>query len=289
MKSVAILCLACSLLFPFQTSAGGAEPIPVGVAKVDITPEHAGADVRLWRPEGRVGRDRRAVEGRGVGDRRRRGRRSGGAADASTAGRCPETIQPGGAARVCRPRLPLKPERFMLCNSHNHSGPGSEGHGRRCRAQSASTWSVRQGTDRAFGGGGRLRHWRRGGRAGWRGRRGRSGFAANRRVLKDGKWAGFGAVPGGCRRPQPAAAARDRCRRQAAGRGGQLRLPQHHAAGQLQADSRRLGGLRAGVHRGGPSGRGGLGDHRLRGRRRSGSARHRGACAGGTGGPWPTR
>ena len=81
----------------------------------------------------------------------------------------------------------------MLCNSHNHSGPDLKGmgsisgeeHEHLARYAKALTERLEQVVLAALAS-------RRPGRLAWT--RGSVGFAANRRVLKDGKWTGFGAV-----------------------------------------------------------------------------------------------
>ena len=73
--------------------------------------------------------------------------------------------------RRVQAKAPLKPERFMLCNSHNHSGPNLKGMGsitgaeREHLAQYAKELTGRLEAGRA------RRRWRRASRAGWLGRR----------------------------------------------------------------------------------------------------------------------
>jgi hypothetical protein len=90
-------------------------------------------------------------------------------------------------------KTPLKPERFMVANSHNHSGPNLKGmrsisgdeHERLARYAEELTDRLVQVVGQALD----ARRPAQLART-----QGRVDFAANRRVLKDGKWAGFGAV-----------------------------------------------------------------------------------------------
>jgi hypothetical protein len=95
--------------------------------------------------------------------------------------------------RRVQAKAAVRPERFMVCNSHNHSGPNLKGMDsmsgveRQHLTQYAAQLTERLEqvvlealASRAPS----LLAWSQGG----------VGFAANRRVLKEGKWAGFGAV-----------------------------------------------------------------------------------------------
>jgi hypothetical protein len=110
-------------------------------------------------------------------------------------GAVPEDIRNEVLERV-RKKVPLKPERFMLSNAHNHSGPnlrwmdGIEGTEREHLIEYG-----KELTDRLTQVVLDALSSRRPGRLDWT--QGSVGFAANRRVLKDGKWKGFGAVPDG--------------------------------------------------------------------------------------------
>jgi hypothetical protein len=89
----------------------------------------------------------------------------------------------------------LKPERFMLCNSHNHSGPNLKGMASTSGAEHEHLATyARLLTDRLEKVVLNAVAARRPGRLSWA--EGTVGFAANRRVLTDGKWTGFGAVAG---------------------------------------------------------------------------------------------
>jgi len=92
-------------------------------------------------------------------------------------------------------KVKIRPERFVLANAHVHSGPDVAGYERLPaqhkehvgRYMKRLTDCLEQVVLEAL-------RSRRPGRLAWA--RGQVGFAANRRVLKDGKWSGFGAVPG---------------------------------------------------------------------------------------------
>jgi len=173
-------------------SAMAAEPVPVGVAKVDITPE---TPVRMY------GYASRTTESEGVAGRLH----AAALAIGSDSGEGPAvllTVDCGAVpVEICEQVLqriqathPLKPERFIVCNSHNHSGPNLKGmatiEGEQHEHLAAY---ANQLTDRLVQAVQRALDSRRPGHLAWT--QGRVGFAANRRVLKDGKWSGFGAVP----------------------------------------------------------------------------------------------
>lgn len=169
-----------------------APTVPVGVAKVDITPE---TPVRMY------GYASRKTESAGIAGRQYAAALAiGGDEDEGPAvlltvdcGSVPVELRDEVFARVQK-KAAVKPERFMLCNSHNHSGANLKG------------MSEMEGTEREH-----LEQYarllvdrledvvlkalaaRQPGRLAWA--RGEVGFAANRRVLRDGKWTGFGAVP----------------------------------------------------------------------------------------------
>jgi len=192
--------LAVFLLVGFLAAVSDAWPasartpstVPVGVAKVDITPD---GPVRMY------GYGSRKTESEGIAGRLK-----------ATALVLGDDAGEGPAVMLCvdcgavpaaireevlrrlQTHLTLKPERFMLCNSHNHSGPDLMGMGSMSGLEREHLDRyAKELTDRlelvvlkaACG--------LRPGQLAWS--QGSVGFAANRRVLKDGKWAGFGAVP----------------------------------------------------------------------------------------------
>ena len=180
-------------------AAGGprerpAEKAPVGVAKVDITPEDP---VRMY------GYGARTTESLGVAGRLKAAALALGT-DAGDGPAVLLAVDCGAVpANICREVLrrvqakaPLKAERFMLANSHNHSGADLKGMGsmsgneRRHLEQYAKelTGKLEDVVLKALAA-------RRPGRLAWT--QGSVGFAANRRVLKEGKWVAFGAVPDG--------------------------------------------------------------------------------------------
>jgi len=168
-----------------------AETMLAGVAKVDITP---GEPVRMY------GYASRKTESEGIAGRLRASALALGGDEgdgpavllAVDCGAVPSEIAAEVLRRV-QAKVPLKPERFMLCNSHNHSGPNLKGmkslagdeleHLTRYAAE--LTERLEQVVLRALES--RVP-------AELAVTRGSVGFAANRRVLKDGKWSGFGAV-----------------------------------------------------------------------------------------------
>lgn len=183
--AAAVLCAA--------TAVPAAETVPVGVAKIDITPD---GPVRMY------GYGARKTESEGVAGRLK----AAALAIGEDGGEGPAVLLTVDCGAVPRPlrddvlrrlqaMLRLKPERFMLCNSHNHSGPDLKGmgsitgaeHERLARYARELTSRLERVVLQAIAA-------RRPGRLAWS--QGAVGFAANRRVLKDGKWAGFGAVPG---------------------------------------------------------------------------------------------
>ena len=167
---------------------------PIGVARIDITPE---TPVRMY------GYASRKTESEGVA-----GRLSASAlAIGADAGQGPVvllsvdngSVPPHIRAEVLRRlnvKMALKPEQLMLCNAHIHSGPdlegmdGLAGEQREHMVQYAAflIGRLEQVVTQALAA-------RRPGRLAWA--TGSVNFAANRRVLKDGKWTAFGAVPDG--------------------------------------------------------------------------------------------
>ncbi len=172
--------------------ATGAEAVPIGVAKVDITPQ---TPVRMY------GYAARKTESEGIAGRLK----ASALAIGSNEGDGPAVLLcvdcgavPADARQEVFERVgadvPLKPERFMLSNSHNHSGPNLKGmasisgeeHEHLARYRRELVDRLEQVVRDALAS-------RKPGRLAWT--KGSVGFAANRRVLKEGKWAGFGAVP----------------------------------------------------------------------------------------------
>jgi len=92
--------------------------------------------------------------------------------------------------------LPGRPERFLLCNSHNHSGPDLKGMDALSGDERKRLLQYAEElTDRLEKVVLQALAARQPGHLAWA--QGSVGFAANRRVLKRGTWTGFGAVPDG--------------------------------------------------------------------------------------------
>ncbi len=164
----------------------------VGVAKADITPQTPvrmyGYASRKTESEGVAGR--LTAQALAIGDDAGAGPAVLLAVDC---GAVPTAIRQQVFDRVCA-KHPLQPERFVLCNSHNHSGPNLKGmksiegpqHERLAKYASLLTDRLAEVVQKALAS-------RRSAQLSWA--QGSVGFAANRRVLKDGKWVGFGAIP----------------------------------------------------------------------------------------------
>ncbi|NUQ62115.1 MAG: neutral/alkaline non-lysosomal ceramidase N-terminal domain-containing protein [Pirellulales bacterium] len=189
---LAILFTALALMPASRTTA--AETIPVGVAKVDITPEMPvrmyGYASRKSESEGIAGRLKAAALAIG-GDEG-----EGPAVLLSVdCGAVPADLR-AEVLRRAQTKAPIKPERFMLANSHNHSGPNLKGmQGLEGQELEHLTQYAKELTDRLEEVVLKALASRQPGQLAWT--QGTVAFAANRRVLKDGKWIKFGAVPEG--------------------------------------------------------------------------------------------
>jgi hypothetical protein len=173
------------------SSVVAGEAALVGVAKVDITPD---TPVRMY------GYASRKTESEGIAGRLQ----AAALAIGQDHGEGPAVLLtvdcgavPGDIRQEVLRRLQaktgLKPERFMLCNSHNHSGPDLKGMQELTGQEHEHLAAyARQLTDRLDEVVQQALASRRPGQLAWA--QGRVSFAANRRVLKDGKWSGFGAV-----------------------------------------------------------------------------------------------
>jgi hypothetical protein len=199
MRHSALIWLWLSALAPMPAAAQrGEPPVAVGVAAVDITPDYP---VRL------VGYGARKTESEGIETRlMAKALAVGDGDDAAVLVAVdnlgvPARIVDEVAARL-KAKAGLPRERLVVCSTHTHCGPGLGG-----------------GPDYIFGGPlpedqqGRLDRYareltdaiervahdaladRKPGTLAWG--RGSVGFAANRRVLKDGRWVGFGVNPSG--------------------------------------------------------------------------------------------
>jgi hypothetical protein len=185
--------LACvTVPLAAETAETGWRAVPIGVAAVDITPETPvrmyGYASRKTESEGIAGRlaAKALVIGDDAGD---------GPAVLLTVdcGSVPVRIREEVLRRV-REQVPLRPERFVLSNSHNHSGPNLKGMGSMSGQQYEHLARyARQLTDRLASVILTALDSRQPAHLAWT--QGSVDFAANRRVLKDGQWTGFGAVP----------------------------------------------------------------------------------------------
>ena len=188
------------LLAALAAAATGGADVPtggeiaVGVAKVDITPE---TPVRMY------GYGARKIESEGIAGRlfakalALGGDRGEGPAVLLCVddGHVPVKLRDEVFRRVSK-TVRIRPERFVLANSHCHSGPDISGYeSLPPEHQPHIAQYMDLLTDRLERVVLDALKARKPGRLAWT--QGRVGFAANRRVLKDGKWAGFGAVPDG--------------------------------------------------------------------------------------------
>jgi len=171
-----------------------AETVPVGVADVDITPE---TPIRMY------GYGARKTESEGVAGRLRAKALAIGSDEGDDlaimlcvdCGAVPADLRERVFEQVTAKNR-IAPERFVLCNSHNHSGPNLKGMGSISGDEHERLANyARQLEKRLVDVVLKAIEARKPGRLALA--RGSVGFAANRRVLKDGKWSGFGAVPDG--------------------------------------------------------------------------------------------
>jgi hypothetical protein len=188
-------------LSALTSSLVAAEPAetPVGVAVVDITPDYP---IRL------VGYADRKTESEGIAGRlKAKALAIGGDAEGTAVllavDNCgvPAHVAEAVAARL-QARAGLPRERLAVCSTHTHCGPTLGGgipfifggplprdqEERIARYTRELTDALERVALAALAD-------RRPGRLAWA--RGRVGFAANRRVLSDGRWVGFGVNPSG--------------------------------------------------------------------------------------------
>ncbi len=174
-----------------ERSSEDSAVVPVGVAKIYITPE---------TPVCMYGYASRKMESEGVA-----GRLSAKAlvigSDQSDGPAVLLMVDIGALLPSTRNKLlarlnkvvSIRPERFVLCHTHCHSGPRVRGMNLLEGIQREHLDQYyRQLNDRLVRVVLEALKSRRDARLAWA--QGSVGFAANRRVMKDGKWAGFGAV-----------------------------------------------------------------------------------------------
>ena len=248
---------------------------PVGVARIDITPDYpirlTGYATRKTESEGVAGR--LWAKALAIG-----GDEGEGPAVLMMVENCgvPGTLTAEVAGRL-KAKAGLKPERFVVCSTHTHSGPLLDGFAPAIfsdlppehRAQHRAVWTRAGGADGKSGLGGA--GGPQAGTIGLGPRR--SGFRdeppADR---QDWPLPRAGRQSQGSRGPQPAGVVRHRRAGKAPGDRGQLRLPRDDARRRLQSHPWRLAGRGPGVHRGRPPGHDGLDLPRLCGRRQSRAA-----------------
>ena len=194
MMTYRLLTVAVLLSLLNATADAADDAVPVGVAKCDITPVQP---VRMY------GYAASKTESQGIAGRLKASALTLGGDEGDgpaillcvDCGSVPEPIRNEVYRRVTR-KVAVRPERFMLCNSHNHSGPNLKGmnsidgpeHDRLAHYARELTDRLEQVVLESLSA-------RRPARLAWT--QGDVGFATNRRMLKNGKWTGFGAVPEG--------------------------------------------------------------------------------------------
>jgi hypothetical protein len=168
--------------------------VSVGVAQVDITPQ---TPVRMY------GYGARTTESTGIAGRlRAKALAIGDDAEPGPAvlltvdcGAVPGDLRDEVFRRVCR-QVAIRPERFVLCNSHHHSGPDLDGMDSFSGTEHEHMAAyARELTDKLSAVVGDALAARQPGHLAWT--QGAAPVAANRRVLQNGQWVGFGAVPEG--------------------------------------------------------------------------------------------
>jgi hypothetical protein len=195
MKTIALVASALLLAF---TAAFAAE-VPIGAAKIDLTPE---LPIRLSGYQGRPAEATRAVTPLSA-----RAIAIGADADQPAIIIAAEIIGVSDAIRAqvvqaLAASHRIAPERVAICTTHIHSGPALAGvipymfsrdlppeeTERIARYATALTQKLIDVARAALAA-------RRPGRLAWG--EGRVDFAVQRRVIADGRWKGFGVVPGG--------------------------------------------------------------------------------------------
>lgn len=190
--------IAAGLAATPLSAADEPAPTPVGVAQVDITPT---TPIRL------NGYGSRTTESEGVAGRlRAKALAIGGDGDPGPVVLL--TVDnlgvPGRITDEVARRLKGKvaPDRLTVCSSHAHTGPCLSGITPYIFGAAPPVAEMahidaytRELTDKLVAVAEAALADRKPGRLAWG--RGRAGFAANRRVLKDGKWTGFGMNPEG--------------------------------------------------------------------------------------------
>ena len=195
MRKLDVILLSSAVLLGLAVSSMTAAPadcVPIGIADIDTTPDKPvkmyGYGARKTESEGIAGRLHATALA--IGDDAGEGPAVLLSVDI---GALPKEIRNEVLKRV-QAKSNLKSERFMLCHTHNHSGPNVKGMSRMPEDQRGNLPEyTRTLTDKLEKVVLDALAARSPGSLSWT--RGQVGFAANRRVLKDGKWSGFGAVP----------------------------------------------------------------------------------------------
>jgi neutral ceramidase len=180
----------------------GAEQAPVGAAVVDVTPDYP---IRM------VGYESRKTESEGIASRLKvralaigaDGETDGGPAVLVAVDNCavPAKVTEEVALRLNR-KVKLPRDRFVVCSTHTHCAPAlssglefifsgplpADQRSRIERYTRELTGAIEKAAVEAMAA-------RAPASLAWG--QGRVGFAANRRVLKDGRWVGFGVNPNG--------------------------------------------------------------------------------------------
>ena len=195
MRKTNLVLLSTAVLLGLTVSelpAAAADCVPIGVADIDTTPDKPvkmyGYGARKTESEGIAGRLNATALA--IGDDAGEGPAVILSVDI---GAVPKDLRNEVLKRV-QAKVDLKSERFMLCHTHNHSGPNVKGMSSMpedergylpeyARTLTEKLQKVVLDALAARSPGSLSRA------------RGTVKFAANRRVLKDGKWSGFGAVP----------------------------------------------------------------------------------------------
>ena len=195
MRKTDVILLSTAVLLGLTVSilpAAAADCVPIGVADIDTTPDKPvkmyGYGSRKTESEGIAGRLNATALA--IGDDSGQGPAVILSVDI---GAIPKDMRNEVLKRV-QAKVGLKSERFMLCHTHNHSGPNVKGissmpeddQGHLPEYARILTDKLQKVVLDALAA-------RSPGSLSWT--RGQVGFAANRRVLTDGKWSGFGAVP----------------------------------------------------------------------------------------------
>jgi hypothetical protein len=199
-------CLALGCAFGVSLGAARAEEgsrgVPVGVAVVDITPDYP---VRL------IGYASRQTESEGIASRLKAkalaigadGGSDGGPAVLVTVDNCAvgASVTEAVAERL-KTKVGLKRDRFVVCSTHTHCGPALEselsfifGGPLPVEQKAHIDRYTRELTDALERASLQALAARAPANLAWG--QGRLHFAANRRVLKNGRWTGFGVNPNG--------------------------------------------------------------------------------------------